>query len=340
MRNDNLKESMMKSFLLSVFETFDTGKAIGAALAVGVLGYLANLLTSLYSFMYWNSYFECYNLPIQYFESAVDSVSNFYGFVVAVPISVIYVILQLKYNNMIIKVLEKPTVRNTRSTCIAKWVLRNSRYIALPATFFILYFFILILVNGGNDFILSMVISSMVMNILLTLLCGARKFYQTKAIVHVEKNKIYDSWAVGLIIGATVFLLSLFFVYLMGYYQKIILFDIPQSIAVDGDANTQEYGKLLETDSSYICVPITYEEEREYIMNVENGTYRVIPKDAIVTITESDAFIMRRDKGTGILFDFIAYDEEAYWKFLAGSILFSIILLYGEYLLLVKKVSE
>ncbi len=340
MRNDNLKESMMKSFLLSVFETFDTGKAIGAALAVGVLGYLANLLTSLYSFMYWNSYFECYNLPIQYFESAVDSVSNFYGFVVAAPISVIYVILQLKYNNMIIKILEKPTVRNTRSTYIAKWVLRNSRYIALPATFFILYFFILILVNGGNDFILSMVMSSMVMNILLTLLCGARKFSQTKATVHVEKNKIYDSWAVGLIIGATVFLLSLFFVYLMGYYQKIILFDIPQIIAVDGDANTQEYGKLLETDSSYICVPITYEEGREYIMNVENGTYRVIPKDAIVTITESDAFIMRRDKGTGVLFDFVAYDEEAYWRLLAGSIVFSILLLYGEYFFLVKKVSE
>ena len=72
-------------------------------------------------------------------------------------------------------------------------------------------------------------------------------------------------------------------------------------------------------------------------MNVQNGSYRVIPKDEIVTIMESDAFMMYRDKGTGILFDFIAYEEDAYWMLLAGSILFSMILLYVEYLFLVKK---
>ena len=136
MRNDNLKEWAMKSFWVNLLETFDTGKAIVAALAVGVLGYLTNLLTSLYSFVYWNSYFECYNLPIQYFESAVDSISNFYGFVVAVPISVVYAILQIKYNNTINKMLERQTMQSTRSKFIAKWVLRNSIYVAMPCCYF------------------------------------------------------------------------------------------------------------------------------------------------------------------------------------------------------------
>lgn len=341
MRNDNLKEWAMKSFWVNLLETFDTGKAIVAALAVGVLGYLTNLLTSLYSFVYWNSYFECYNLPIQYFESAVDSISNFYGFVVAVPISVVYAILQIKYNNTINKMLERQTMQSTRSKFIAKWVLRNSIYVAMPCCYFCFCFLVLVILNGGNDFILSMFISSMVMNILLTLFCGMGNHNKAKANVHVkeqnERERMHNSWAAGIIISATVFLLSLFFVYLMGYYQKIILFDIPQVIAVDGDETTQEYGKLLETDSSYICVPISYEEGKEYIMNVQNGSYRVIPKDEIVTIMESDAFMMYRDKGTGILFDFIAYEEDAYWMLLAGSILFSMILLYVEYLFLVKK---
>ena len=65
MKDNNLKELVTKSFWISMLETFDAGKAIVAALAVGVLGYLANLLTSLYSFEYWNSYFECFNLPLQ-----------------------------------------------------------------------------------------------------------------------------------------------------------------------------------------------------------------------------------------------------------------------------------
>ena len=341
MENDTSKESVVNSFLSNVWEKFDTGKAIVAALAVCVLGYLANLLTSLYGFMYWNSYFEYYNLPIQYFESAVNSVNSLYGFVVAVPISVVYAGLQLKYNNKISKILEKNTMCNTRSKFIRKWELITSTYVVFPFISFTIYFFVLIITNGGNGFILSMMISSMILNILLTLFCGVKNHYKSNANVtvddHTARNSIHTPWFSYLIIGVTIFVFSLFFVYLLGYYQKIILFDIPQIITADDDATMQEYGKLLETDSSYICVPISYEEGREHLMNIEYGSYRVIPKDEIVTITKSDAFAMRIDNGSGVLFDLIEYDEGAYWALLAGSVSFLSLLLYLEFLVWVRK---
>ena len=341
MNNSKLEEQLSKSFWMNLLSTFDTGKAIVAAIVVGVLGYLTNLLTSLYSFVYWNGYFECFNLPLQYFESAVDTVSGFYGFAVAVPLSAVYLILQLKYNRLIKRALENNPKRKMKRRSLAYWILRSSTYFAMPAAYLALVFLVLISLDGGNDFILSIVISSSTMNVLISILLGGEKSIPIQPDAqHQEpsrKKDIHGLFAPALIIGVTVFLLSLIFVYLLGYFQKVILVDVPQVIAVDSEDTTQEYGMLLETDTSYICAPIAYVEGKEYIMHIQNSSYRVIPKDEIVTITESDAWVLYRDKGAGLLFDFIAYDEGAFWNLLFGTVGVSAALLYLEYLLLIKK---
>lgn len=332
MKDGNIKELVEKSFWVSLLETFDTGKAVVAALAVGVLGYLANLLTSLYGFVYWNSYFECFNLPLQYFEDAVDTVSNFYGFVVAVPISVVYLLLQLKYNRCI-----KAATARKRSA-LECWFMRSSTYIALPMVHLLFAGGILMVLNGGNDFIMSFVISTSVMNILISILLGGRKIDKGKSESRNFTPKPTRSfWKAAVIVGVTVFALSLYFVYLLGYFQKVILVDIPQVITVDGENTTQQYGKLLETDSSYICAPISFEEDEEYIMHIQNSSYRVIPKGEIVTVTESKAWALYRDKGAGFLFDFIGYREDAFVKLFGCSFAFAVVLLYTEYLVFFKK---
>ena len=328
MKESNLKDLMTKSIWVSILETFDTGKAIVAALAIGVLGYLANLLTSLYSFVYWNSYFECFNLPLQYFESAVDTVSNFYGFVVAVPVCVVYLLLQLKYNSSIKAAL------NRKPRALTYWGLRSSTYIVLPIVYILFSGCVLIALNGGNDFVLSFVISSSVMNVLISILLGGRNIYKLNSKSQGSSPKSTGSfWKAVVIIGVTFFVLSLYFVYLLGYYQKVILVDMPQVISVDSEETTQQYGKLLETDSSYICAPISFEKDKEYIMHIQNRSYRVIPKDEIVTITETTAWVLYRDKGAGVLFDFIGYNEDAFVTLVGCSIAFSVVLLYGEHLL-------
>ena len=335
MKDGNVKELVVKSFWASILETFDAGKAIVAALAVGVLGYLANLLTSLYGFVYWNGYFECFNLPLQYFEDAIDTVSNFYGFVVAVPICVVYLLLQLKYNSCIKGAL----VRKHHG--LACWFMRSSTYIVLPVVYLMFAGGLLIVLNGGNDFIMSFVISSSAMNTVISILLGGRNIYKRKSELQDSSPKYTRSfWKATVIIGITVFVLSLYFTYLLGYFQKVILVDIPQVITVDGEDTTQQYGKLLETDGNYICAPISFEEGKEYIMHIQNRSYRVIPKDEIVTITESKAWALYRDKGAGVLFDFIGYNEDAFVKLFCCSIAFSVVLLYIEYLLFLKKLSK
>lgn len=332
MKDGNLKEFAEKSMWVSVLETFDAGKAIVAALAIGVLGYLANLLTSLYSFVYWNGYFECFNLPLQYFESAVDTVSNFYGFVVAIPICAVYLLLQLTYNSRVKAALTR------KRRPLEYWLMRSSTYIALPLFYLLFSVCVLIVLNGGNDFILSFVISSSVMNTLISILLGGRNVDKSKSGSQASSPRSTHSvWKAAVIIGVTVFALSLYFTYLLGYYQKVILVDMPQVITVDGEDTDQQYGKLLETDSNYICAPISFEEGREYVMHIQNRSYRVIPKDEIVTITETTAWALYRDKGAGVLFEFIGYNEDAFVKLFCCSIVFSAVLLYGEYLLFFRK---
>ena len=332
MKDNNLKELVTKSLWISMLETFDAGKAIVAALAVGVLGYLANLLTSLYSFVYWNSYFECFNLPLQYFESVVDTVSNFYGFVVAVPVCVVYLLLQLKYNSRIQAALAH------KHHALEYWIVRSSTYTALPAAYLLLSVLVLIGLNGGNDFILSFVISSSVMNTLISIFLGGGNIYKIQSKSQDSSPKTTRSfWKAAVIIIVTIFVFSLYFVYLLGYYQKVILVDMPQVISVDSEDTTQQYGMLLETDSSYICAPISFEEGSEYIMHIQNRSYRVIPKDEIVTVTETTAWALYRDKGAGVLFDFIGYNEEALITLFCCSIAFSAVVLYVEYLLFFKK---
>lgn len=341
MNNGKLEEHVARSFWLSILDTFDAGKAIVAALVVAVLGYLTNLLTSLYGYVYWSSYFACFNLPIQYFESAIDTVSSFYGFVVAVPLSVVHLLAQLAYNGQIKRAMAGNAARNPkRARGFIGWFMRGSTWFLLPLVHVLLCFFLLIILNGGNGFILSVIISSSTMNVLISILLGGATGIQRQPDAQPRKPSKKDIKRLvssGLIIGITVFLLSLVFVYLLGYFQKVILVDIPQVIAVDSEDTTQEYGLLLETDTNYICAPITYVEGQEFIMHIQNNGYRVIPKDEIVTVTDSDAWALYRDKGAGVLFDFIAYDEEAFGRLLLGTVVFSVILLYGEYLILIKR---
>ena len=335
MKDGNVKEFVAKSFWISILETFDAGKAIVAALAVGVLGYLANLLTSIYGFVYWNGYFECFNLPLQYFEDAVDTVSNFYGFVVAVPVCVVYLLIQLMYNRRI----QAASAR--KHNALEYWFMRSSTYIVMPVVYLLFAGYILVALDGGNDFIVSFVISSSVMNTLISILLGGRNTYKSKSKSQDSSQKSTRGfWKAAVIIGVTVFVLSLYFVYLLGYYQKVILVDIPKIITVDGEDTTQQYGKLLETDSNYICAPISFEEGKEYIMHIQNSSYRVIPKDEIVTITETSAWALYRDKGAGVLFDFIGYDDDAFVKLFCCSVAVSVVLLYIEYLLFLKKLTK
>ena len=328
MKENNLNELIKKSFWVSMLETFDTGKAIVAALVIGVLGYLANLLTSLYSFVYWNSYFECFNLPIQYFESAINTMSNFYGFVVAIPICLVYFLIQRKYNSYIKTILDR------KSFGCAYWILRSSTYLVLPIVYLMFSICVLIALNGGNDFVLSFIISSSVMNTMISIFLGGRKIFKCNSESQASSPKSTTRfWKETVIIVVTLFVLSLYFVYLLGYFQKVILVDMPQVISVDGEDTTQQYGKLLETDSSYICAPISFEKNKDYIMHIQNRSYRVIPKDEIVTITETTAWSLYRDKGSGVLFDFIGYDEDMFFKLVCWSIVFSVVLIYGEHLL-------
>ncbi|MBE6551429.1 MAG: hypothetical protein E7665_04765 [Ruminococcaceae bacterium] len=334
MKDNNSNDVITRSYLFSLLETFDTGKAIVAALAIGVLGYLANLLMSLYSFMYWNSYFECFNLPLQYFESAMNIESNFYGFVVAIPICIVYLLLQLKYNSCIRAALD----RNPKP--LIYWLLRSSTYYAILIVHLLFSFFLLIVLNGGNDFIVSLVISSSVMNTLISIISGVNIYNRNKESQFTSLIQDSGFRKAVVVIGITIFILSLYFVYMLGYFQKVILVDMPQMISVDNEETTQQYGKLLETDSSYICVPISFEKDNEHIMHIENSSYRVIPKEEIVTITETTAWVLYRDKGSGVLFDFIGYKEDAFFTLLYCSIALSVVLLYGEYFLFKKLYSE
>lgn len=336
---DSQKKNVIeKNIIFAMIRDLDAGKAIVAAIAVAAIGYLVNILTKLYMFAYWGAYFEFYNIPFEYFANTEVFSVNIYAVLISFLISIIYLFILSRYYKLLAK-YDKRAPQNHQGYRIAVKIGRFGAVILLPAVCaFFFFVYLLILTDSGYGPIQFRVCTfSMIFTLLITIFYGVyilRTSYGRdkirKSIAFSVENLLPITTMV-----TTVLVFTLLFVYLFGYFQTIIDLDIPPAISVEGEEDDRQYALLLNMKDAYFCIPVVYEdfegdENGDSFMHLKNDSYRIVPKDISVTISDTNAWLVYADHGHIWISDVIGDSEGILGLAMLFCIVMMILLLFLE----------
>lgn len=307
---ETTENNIVKADALKSLFALDSGQAVIAAVIVAVIGFLASVFLRVYNMVYWKSYFELFRIPDVFYYTASIKLKDVDVFL-SIVVSVLYATILYRAT--------KSTTKKSQFYIMIFAVLLSAGMVSVV---------ICIITNGY-----TLIFNTIFMQI-ATLITGVYAFYRNKLFVLDEDSSKKPISKNGIIAALSTFIIvSLAITFCLGCLYTCLHFEYKQ-IHVDGETTEKTYVKMLDLQDGYLCMPAKYGPiletgSDESILTIDTNEYRVIPKDACVTVSAKPIIAFGIEPRSSYM-DFINNHEYAFVLIIGALILVGIIVIRLE----------